>query len=131
MRRRLDDSGSKPRRRASRSKSHFAAKSSPDPTNFEREKSAFIARKAEGDVQRFDTTAARKRRRSLSSDEAWLRSRADYVLVAAVLLIVGWELVPNSRLSAAVIIALLALAGTGFRAIAAIRVAATSRKSRS
>jgi hypothetical protein len=50
------------------------------------------------------------------------------VLIAAVLLIVLWELVPGSKLSAAVIIALLALAGTAFKSVASIGVASACDK---
>lgn len=126
-RKREKGNGRNQKRRASKSKSRFAATSQPDPRNSELEERVFAAAKRQ-DIAERRLRDARGRGRAIARAEAWLRSRGDCVLIAAVLLIVLWELVPGSKLSAAVIIALLALAGTAFKSVAPIGVASACDK---
>ncbi len=61
---------------------------------------------------------------------AWLRSRSDLVLRAAFALIVLWLLIPGLHVGA-LIVALLALAGVGFKAIGTLGRPTATHGSRS
>jgi len=109
-------------------KAGFVSTAPPDPPDASVEEHIVTARQRV--LAERQSLAARPSRHTGSPDEAWLRSRADWVLTAASVLIVLWVLVPALHVSAVVIVALLALAGTAFKAIASMGVASALRKMR-